>query len=409
MPWYLYLALKNLFPSKRKVSFFSVISIVGVALGVMVLLIVQSVMNGLGKETRDKIVATDGHIRVRAPYVMYDTARLFDLLKKQPNVAGVAPYCEGMVMLQCGDRVDFPVIRGIDRQLEGSVTHLEPFFVQGTLQNLDDDSIFISAELSRRLGIYIGATVELYSPLLIQSIKADSLPLPREVTVAGVFKTGWNEIDNNTIFCTLQLTQDLYGMSHGIHGFHLRIAPGANVTDVARAINHKLVMPLHATTWLENNRDLLFLLQLEKTTMFFVILFIVIVASFSISSSLMLSVVRKTREVGLLSALGGQMWQIGTLFCLQGVLIGIFGLLLGFGGGILALTFRENIMQALMAVTHSRDAFLEFYQFSRMPVEYTSSDFIFISVFCLLLATLAGLIPALRAAKLNPSEALRSE
>src|SRR5690606_37023828 len=142
-------------------------------------------------------------------------------------------------------------------------------------------------------------------------------------------ETGYGAVDANTIVITLRLMQELYGLGNGVHGLSLRLDKGADPDSVAADLNKVLPPPAKAYSWLDINRDLLFVLQLEKTVMFFIILFIILVASFSIASSLLTSVVRKTREIGLLGALGGRPWQSAAIFCLQGFLIGFVGTVLG--------------------------------------------------------------------------------
>jgi len=166
---------------------------------------------------------------------------------------------------------------------------------------------------------------------------------------------------------------------------------------------------LRAISWLDTNRDLLFILGLEKTMMFFIMLFIILVASFSITISLSMSVIRKTREIGLLVAMGARPRAVAFGFLLQGLVIGILGSLLGVGFALLALRYRNEAVQTLARMTNSEEAFVRFYQFSEFPVQYLPGDFILTIGFTILLTTLAGFIPAFRAGRLKPADALRSE
>ena len=409
MPWYLYLALKQLFPTGRRVAFFTVASIAGVMLGVAVLIIVLSVMNGFGDEIREKIVETYGDVRVENGGIMYDQAEVMRKISALPGVAAVAPYAQGMVMLQAGNRPSFPYIIGIDPEREQAVVPLDRFLVIGRLADLDDDSVFLSSELAASLGARVGEKVDLYSPLLLERMRKDEILLPREVRVAGIFETGWNQVDSNTVFCSLRLMQDLYNLGSGVHGVTVRLRPGRDADEVAAKLNALLGGNYRAVSWLESNRDFLFVLQLEKNMLMFIILFIILVASFSIASSLLTSVVRKTKEIGVLAALGGKPRQVAACFCFQGFFIGVTGTALGIGFAVVALTFRNEVVHTFARLTHSEAALLRFYQFSNLPLSYSLRDFVIIVTSSVVIATLAGLLPAWRAARLKPVEALRSE
>jgi lipoprotein-releasing system permease protein len=409
MPWYLYLAFKQLFPTGRRIAFFTLASIAGVMLGVAVLIIVLSVMNGFGVEIRQKIVETNGDVRVENGGIMYDQEAVMAKIRRLPGVAAAAPYAQGMVMLQAGNRPAFPLISGIDVERAQEVVPLAKFLVVGRLEDLDNDSVFLSSELAASLGARVGQTVDVYSPLLLERLKRDEILLPRAVRVAGIFETGWNQVDSNTVICSLRLMQDLYGLGAGVHGVTIRLAPGVDADEFAAKLNGLFDGADRAISWLESSRDFLFVLQLEKNVLMFIILFIILVASFSIASSLLTSVVRKTKEIGLLSALGGKPRQVAACFCFQGFFIGVAGTGLGIGFAVLALSFRNEIVHAFARLTQSEAALLRFYQFANLPLSYSAHDLTVIIVSSIVIATLAGTLPAWRAARLQPVEALRSE
>ncbi len=390
-------------------SFFSAISILGVTLGVAVLVIVQSVMNGFGEEIRSKIVDTSGQVRVESGEIIYNHRQLSSMVDDEPGVTGATPYAEGVVMLQHVNRPAFPFVRGIDPETVEEVIPIRRFLLGGDLDDLDDESVFVSSQLATQLGIYRGATVDVYTPLMLDHMKEGEVLLPRSLEVVGIFETGYGAVDANTLVITLRLMQELYGLENGIHGLSLRLADGVDPDQAAASLNQVLPSPAKAYSWLDTNRDLLFVLQLEKTVMFFIIIFIILVASFSIASSLLTSVVRKTREIGLLGALGGRAWQSAAIFCLQGFLIGFVGTVLGMVFSVLVLTYRNEIVHTFARWTESEAALIRFYQFVNLPLHYSARDIVLIIVFTLLISTFAGLIPAWRAARLKPSEALRNE
>jgi len=422
MPWYLYLAIKQLFPSGRFASFYLVLSVLGVSLGVCVLVVVLTVMNGFQKEIRDKIVETSGDIRVEAGAVIYEYEGIMDTLleteyKGEKVIQAVAPYAYGFVMVQNRNVPVFPAIRGVDVNLEAEVIPFEQFMKIGSIDDLDDDSIIISSGLARKIGAYRGDVLEVVSPLIIEKFKQDEMMLPRELRVAGVLETGWTVIDENTMFCTLSLMQEFYGLEDGVHGITVRLEEDyeEQVNLITNEINAKLLsrddlpLGLKAFSWLDLNRDFLFVLQLEKSVMFFLLLFIIIVSAFAITSTLLITVVRKTKEIGLLGAMGAKTSGLVACFTLQGFIIGLAGTVVGFSFAFLALAYRNEIVKSVAGVFNKEETLIRFYQFTKIPVDYEQSDFVFIFVSAILISTLAGLVPAYRASRLKPASALRSE
>lgn len=409
MPWYLYLALKQLFPSGRRLSFFFVMSVCGVMLGVMLLVIVQSVMGGFGRTYREMIVDTNGHLRVETRGVLYDWRPLEQQLQERPDVAAAAPYAHGVVMLQYRNRPLFPAIRGMDFAQEDPVIPLREFMTFGEVEEMFDDGCLLSSTLARRIGAGVGATIEVYTPLMLDRLKNDEILLPRELEVVGIYETGWNEFDSNTLVVTLRLMQELYALGDGVHGIAVRVADGVDEMALTRELNAGLDPPQRAVPWIEMYREFLWVLALEKNLMFFLLLFIVLVAAFAIAVAQLLTVLRKTREIGLLGALGGRGREVALCFCFQGFLIGLVGTVLGLALGLLALWFRNDIVSVLATITGSRDTLVQFYQFTQLPAQYNLADYVRISLAAIVLATIAGLLPARRAAKLKPAEALRHE
>jgi lipoprotein-releasing system permease protein len=409
VPWYLYSAIKQLFPSKRFFSFFSFMSIIGVTLGVAVLIVVQTVMNGFGERIRSTIVATTGEVRIESNAIIYDWSEIQNRLLVRDDIEAIAPYAQGIVMLQHGDRPAFPFIRGVEPDAERKVVRLDDYIVMGSLDDLDDTGVILSEGLAHALGAHPGAVVELYTPLLLERLKADEILLPMEMEVAGIFRTGWNEIDNNSMLVTLRVMQELYGLDEGVHGLTLKLAGGADPDRITRLLNDSLQPPLRAYSWLDSQRDFLFILQLEKTMISFIIIFIILVASFSIAIALMMTVIRKTREIGLLVAMGARPREVALGFCFQGLVIGLVGTALGCLFAVLAIHYRNAVVLAFAQLTQSEAAIMRFYQFADIPAHYMAGDFVVVTVFALLISTCAGLIPAWRAARLKPAEALRSE
>jgi lipoprotein-releasing system permease protein len=411
MPWYLYLALKQLFPTGRKFPFFTAISVLGVALGVALLVISTSVMGGFGYEIRRMIVDTQGEVQVRGEGLIADAAGLQARLATVPGVVATTPFAEGVVGLQYEGKPSYPAMQGIDVNRVGQVVPLERFIRAGRLDDLDDDSIIISSKLALSLGARIGSRVEIYSPLLLEKLKNDEVLLPRELRVVGIFEVGHQQLDSSVVLVTLRSMQELYGLGAAIHGVNVKIAPKLDADVVATRINGALppAAQARARSWMEANQDFLFILQLEKNMIFFLLTFIIIVSAFSVTSSLLISVVRKTREIGLLGALGARPVQVAACFCFQGLLIGAVGTLAGLALGLGTLHFRNELVAAFTRLTASEEVLVRFYQFSQLPAHTAPGDVGLIVACSVVISTLAGLLPAWRAARLKPVEALRNE
>jgi lipoprotein-releasing system permease protein len=409
MPWFLYLALKQLFPSGRRFPFFTAISVMGVALGVAVLVIVTSVMGGFGYEIRRMIVQTEGEVQVKSRGPLEDIAGVIATIRGTPGVAGASPFVEGPVGVLASNRPAFPMLRGIDLATVESVANLGRFIRSGRLDDLDDDSVILSWEVANQLGAGVGARIEIYSPLLFEKLKNDEVFLPRQFRVVGLFEIGHQHLDSSLIFSTLRTAQDLYGMGRSVHGINVRLQPGVAETAAAAKLNAVLPNGVLALPWTQKWESFLWVLNLEKTINFFLLLFIVIIAAFSVMSSLLISVVRKTREIGLLGALGASRRDVALCFCTQAFIIGVTGTTLGLGLGFGVLAVRNDLVHGIARLLQRQDTLRQFYQFTDLPSHTLPSDLITTVVAAIVISTLAGLLPAWRAARLKPVEALRSE
>lgn len=408
MPWYLYLALKQLFPTGRRFPFFTAISTLSVALGVMLLIVVLGVMGGFGHQIRRMIVDTEGEIQIKARGLVGDYRAVVQRVERVPGVAGATPYAAGILMVQYQNKPAFPQMRGLDLPSVDRVVPLGKFVTAGSLDALDDDSVILSEGLAESLGVPVGGTLEIYTPLMLARKDVEVI-LPHSVRVVGVLRIGHQQLDSSTVYCTLRLAQDLYGLVRDVHGLNVRVQPGADEDAVVARINALLPPGVRAFSWRDSFADFLWVLQLEKNMMTFVLLFVVLVAAFLTMSLLLVLVLKKTREIGLLGALGASRRQIALCFCLQGVGIGVVGTAAGLGLGFTVLHFRNDLVRALTHLTGGQELLARFYQFSELPAHLASRDVVFIVVAALLLSTLAGIIPAVMAARLKPVEALRSE
>ncbi|MDR3144109.1 MAG: ABC transporter permease [Puniceicoccales bacterium] len=409
MKWYTYLAIKQLFPTGKRVSFFTAISVLGVALGVMVLFVVQSVMDGFQRNIRQAIVGTQGDLRVDSKSPIMDGDDVDTFLKSLPEVAATAKYSYGIAMMQRDKRPAFPIIKGIDLENELRVVDLQKFIKCGTLENFDSGGVILSGELARWMRANVGDSVEIYSPKMMENEDGDEVILPKTLEVAAIFETGYHHADQNIALLPLDVMQELYGLNGWIHGIGIKLKPNVRAEKFAFELNKCLNPPILAESWQEMNRDLLFALKTEKTMMFFVLLFILLMAAFSIAGSLTISVVRKTREIGLIGALGGTAKQCAACFMVQGLVLGIVGSAIGIPLGMAVIRFRNDIVSAFVKLCRVEDFMLKFYAFSNMPAQYGARDIFVIVAFAIALCCIAGILPALKAAKINPAEALRNE
>lgn len=410
MPWYFYLAVKQLFPTGRRFPFFTAISVMGVALGVMVLVIVTSVMGGFGYELRRMIVQTEGEIQIKSRAIIDDSADILQKVRTAEGVAGATPYVNGPVFALAGSHTATSVFRGIDVESVEQVASLDRFISMGRLDQLDDDSVILSVEVAHKLAVRHGDEIEIVSPLIFKALTGDEIYLPRRFRVVGFFEIGHQHLDSTIIFGTLRAGQELYGLGAGVHGINVRVQPGADEPTVIGRLNR--VLPVGVTqafSWMQSWESFLWVLNLEKTINFFLLMFIVVIAAFSVMSSLLISVVRKTREIGLLGALGGKPRHVALCFCAQAFVIGVTGAGVGLALGFGVLSIRNEIVHGIAKLLNREATLKQFYQFTDLPAHSLPSDIITTVVAAIVISTLAGLLPAWRAARLKPVDALRSE
>jgi lipoprotein-releasing system permease protein len=263
--------------------------------------------------------------------------------------------------------------------------------------------------MARSLGIHIGSEIEVFSPVMIDRLQENEVVLPRQFEVVGIYNIDWNQEFIPGIICTLRTMQDLYGLGDSVHGIAVRLHDEEDEYVAAAALQELVDPHKRVGTWKERWADFLWVLELEKTMMLFLNLFIVAVAVFAIAIAQLLTVVRKTREIGLLAVIGGGRGGVVGIYCFQGFFIGLLGTLIGIGLAILALSFRDPIIQGLATLTGTRDTLIRYYYFAYLPVVYDTGEIFRIGVLATMLSTLASLLPAWRASRLKPAETLRIE
>jgi lipoprotein-releasing system permease protein len=428
LPFSLFLALRYLKPKRTFLSIITLISIVGVMLGVTVLILVIAVMTGFDRELRQKVIDFDAHILVTSEDVLRDWRGLKAKIDKTPGVVATAPYVQGPVIVEYHNRRLAPVIRGVDQAQEEKVIPLQKFIKFGKL-DLEGESTVLGIELARRLGVTVGDKVTIYSPgnlgQVLDSIKKlenakgeeekkaiDELRdviLPKELTITGIFETGHYLHDSEFLLVPVYVGQELYGLDDALHGITVKTDNPYGAERVKQKIQQFLEPPQYAQTWIDMNRQYFEAVRLERTVMFFLLFFIVIVAAFGIMSTLITVTVQKRHEIGIVKALGANIAQIIWVFLGQGTIVGLFGTITGLGLGMTLIRYRNEFSRWLASTLHIEIFPREVYQFSSIPAEVIPHDVAIICISAFLICSFAALIPAYFAARLDPVKALRYE
>ena len=407
LPFELFLGLRYLKPKRTFVSVITLISLAGVAIGVWVLIVVIAVMSGFDRELREKLMGMHAHVTVMGGLIEHSD-KLLQTALDTPRVKTASPFAMGLVLIEFNRHVATPYMKGIDPQREITVSKLGTYIKEGRL-DLAGDKVVIGSELASQYGIFLGDKITVYSPRNLEK-KGEEVYLPMELTVTGIFESGMYEYDVGLIFTSLETAQELYDLGHAVHGIEVMTDdPITGAREVAEALNRKLPPPLRAQTWAQMNQRLLGAIQVEKSVMFFILTFIIVVAAFGIMSTLITVTVQKTREIGVMKALGAASSKILRTFLLQGFIVGVFGVALGIGLGLLTVHYINPINHFLSHVVGIELFPRDIYNFPSIPAFLTVRDLLTIGLSALVICTLAGLLPALRAARLEPVEALRYE
>jgi len=428
LPFSLFLALRYLKPKRTFLSIITLISILGVMLGVTVLILVISVMTGFDRELRQKVIDFDAHILVTTEDILRDWRQLKTEIDNVPGVVATAPYVQGPVIVEFQNRRLAPMIRGVDPLQEEKVIPLRKFIKEGKL-DLDGESTVLGIELARNLHIGVGDKLTVYSPgnlgQILDGIKklenakgadekkaVDELRdviLPKELTVTGIYETGHYLHDSQFLLVPIYIGQELYDLGDALHGITVKTDNPYGAERVKEKIEEFLQAPEFAETWIDMNRQYFEAVRLERTVMFFLLFFIVVVAAFGIMSTLITVTVQKRREIGIVKALGANISQIIWVFLGQGTVVGLFGTLTGLGLGMTLIRYRNEFSHWLASTLHIEIFPREVYQFSEIPAQIVPQDVTIICISAFLICSLAALVPAYFAARLDPVKALRYE
>ena len=422
LPFELLLALRYLRPRRSFVSIITVISIVGVALGVAVLIIVISVMAGFGHDLREKILGFNAPIEIQSyDKPMEHFEDVMRVVSSNKNVTGVAPFVLGPVLVETeptngeGKVFATPYVRGVDVNTESSVSVLPHSILPGGSYDLSGQGLIIGNVFAQQMGLDVGDRVSIYSADEINKMLAErgktnqEAILPDEYTVTGIFDVGYYDYNANIIAMSLENAQDLYDLNDDVHGLFARVSDPDQAPQVKVQLENALGPTYKISTWEEQNGALLGAVTVEKSLMYYIMFFIVIVASFGITCTLITFVVMKTREIGLMKAVGASDNQVMLVFVLQSVVVSVFGVASGLALGLFALYIRNDALHFMNRLTGFELFPASIYGFSELPAIVSSRDLIIICGGSFVICLLAAILPARHASKMNTVEALRYE
>ncbi len=391
------------------ISFIALTSMAGIALGVAALIVVLSVMNGFQEELRNRILSVASHIEVRGMPSLADDAAVARAALGAPHVKAAAPYVLGQAMLSAGGANRGVLVRGIDPVRENTVADIGNHMRVGSLDALKPGGfgIVLGADLARALGVRLGDTVVVITPQGTLTA-AGTLPRLKSFTVVGVFEVGMYEFDSGLALIDLEDAKKLYRLE-GVSGVRLKLDDLYAAPRVAQELVGRLNVDAEIRDWTMSHANFFRAVQIEKRVMFIILTLIIAVAAFNIVSAQVMTVTDKEADIAILRTLGSSPSSITAIFMIQGGLIGVIGTLLGVAGGVLLALNVGTVLPAIERLLSVQILDKTVYYISELPSDLQAGDVITIAAIALVLALLATIYPAWRAAKVNPAEALRYE
>jgi len=392
-----WISYRYLIASKgRFLTFLNFISISGVAIGVMSLIVVIGVMTGFGNNLREKIIGTTPHLMIEKETSISDFREVQKNIEVIPEIENTSPYVQGNIFLDNSGQALGLVVRGIDAVKEDKITSISKYLIEGKLKELKGDNVVIGSELARYFGYSPGDKITLIAPgsgLAGQGWKYD-------LTISGVFTTGMADYDMNVIVIDFKKAQEIFGLSESSSsGIGIRLKNSDMAKDVKMKIYDKVGFGYIVKTWIDNNRNLFDALFLEKWGLFIILSLMVLVASFNIISTLVVTVSSKVHDIGILKSIGATKRSIRKIFTKQGIFIGCLGTAFGVIGGVSISYLLKHYVKVPK----------EIYSIDHVPVEVHAFDLFVIVVTALIISYLATIYPSAQAANLEPVEALRYE
>ena len=406
LPFELHVALRYLLAKRKQalISVISLISTIGVAVGVMAVVIALAVMTGLQQELRDRILGANPHVYVSKVGGIDDYRAEVARLRQMPRVVGAAPDVLGRGLLSAGRGTEPVQIKGVDPALEPSVTDVKTAMQSGSLDALtargdDVAGIVLGKDLAASLGVAVGDFVQV---LTLEGVLTPmgNRPLPRRRRVVGLFKLGLYEFDSSFAFVSLQDAQRLFGRQQ-VDYIQLRVDDVIEAPQVAAAVRARLGDQYFTEDWTVMNKSLFSALTLEKIAVSLAVGLIVLVAALNIIATLILLVMEKHRDIAILKTMGASARSVTAIFVIQGLLIGLVGTAVGAAAGY-ALSFVFDRYQIIRMP-------IDVYQVSHLPFTVLPRDFGLVIVVAILICFVATIYPSRQAARLDPAQALRYE
>ena len=386
---------------ERIISVIAFISMVGIALGVAVLIVVISVMSGFDRYLEDKMVGMHAHIIVETLPSAGNSSGLMKKIKELPGVVDAAPFILGGALIREADTLINVQMRGIVPELEPNVTKIKEYLKQGDLK-LGYNEIIIGKELADRLFLKIGDSLSLISPQTITISK---------FKIKGIFNTGMYLYDSGLIISSLEGAKNFFAGSQVISGISVKTNNIYKVGEVKERL-YRTLSPQYLfeiKTWMDLNRNFLNALRLEKLVMFIVVIMTTVVAAFGIVNTLIMSAMKKTKDIGILRAVGGKINSILMIFLFQGLGIGLVGIILGTISGLAIAGSLNNLIDFISKIIGRSLIPQDIYYFDKLPVYFNAKDIIAIIATAFIISLLASIYPAYQASRLKPTEALRYE
>jgi lipoprotein-releasing system permease protein len=391
-----WLTLRYLGAKKDKfLAVINFVAIAGIAIGVMALIIVIGVMTGFDHDLREKIVGANAHVFVERETGVKDYKDLNERLKVIPGIKATTPYVHGNVFLESGTRAASLLLRGVEPASEGAVTRINNYLAKGKVADLKDDGVLIGSQLASYYGFQPGDTLTIISPA--SGIAGSGWRF--KFKVAGIFTSGMYDYDMNLILVTLSKAQQIFDIGQTVTGIGLKLKNPDQAPAIKKKIYETIGFSYLVRTWMETNANFFAALALEKCAMFVILTLIVLVASFNIISTLIVTVTSKVKDIGILKSIGASKASINRIFTWQGLAVGAMGTFWGFVGGVGVI----YLLKKYQFIKLPQDI----YYIDHLPVMIQASDVGLIVGAAMLITYAATVYPAIKAANLEPVEALR--
>ena len=412
-PFELFVGLRYTRAKRRNhfISFISLLSILGIALGVTALITVMAVMNGFEKELRERILGAASHATVTLyEEPMKDWQKLATAAVEHPEIEGAAPYVEGQVMVVKGKQVTGIVVRGVLPDREPDVSDVDRSMVAGDFDGLSAGSfeIILGGALADYLGAEVGDKITVITPEA-SFTPVGVLPRMKRFTVRGIFEIGMFEFDRNFAILHADDASTLFKLDSGYTGVRLRLQDMFAARQVARDLAEQVGEDYWVSDWTHRHANFFRAVKTEKTVMFVILALIVAVAAFNIVSTLVMVVTDKQSAIAIMRTMGASPRSIMLVFLIQGALIGFIGTVLGVLGGVALASNDETLVPWIERLFQTRFLDPSVYYISVLPSELDYMDVWRVAALAVVLTLLATLYPAWRAARTEPAEALAYE